>query len=56
MSQTIKSNEFGHGAGKGDDERPVDRLKYRKNYDAIKKLGLKGVPAKKKGGKTTYKY
>jgi hypothetical protein len=56
MSQPIKSNQFSHGAGKGDDERPVDRIKYRQNYDAIKKLGLKGTPAKTKVGKTTYKY
>lgn len=56
MSQPIKSNQFTHGAGKGDDERPVDRPRYRKNYDAIKKLGVKGTPAAKKGGKTTYKY
>jgi hypothetical protein len=56
MSQAIKSNEFGHGAGKGDDERPVDRIRYRQNYDAIKKLGLKGTLTKTKGGKTTYKY
>jgi hypothetical protein len=56
MSQPIQSNQFTHGAGKGDDERPVNRIKYRKNYDAIKKLGVKGTPAKTKGGKTTYKY
>jgi hypothetical protein len=56
MSEAIKSNEFGHGAGKGDEERPVNRIRYRKNYEAIKLLGVKGTPSKKKGGKTTYKY
>ena len=56
MSQPIKSNQFSWGAGTGDDERPVDRLKYRKNFDAIKRLGTKGELATKKGGKSTYTY
>jgi hypothetical protein len=35
MSQPIPKNQFGTGAGKGDAERPVDRKKYRENWDAI---------------------
>jgi hypothetical protein len=35
MSQPIPKNQFGTGAGKGDAERPVDRAKYRENWDAI---------------------
>jgi hypothetical protein len=35
MSQHIPKNQFGTGAGKGDHERPVDRKKYRENWDAI---------------------
>lgn len=32
---TVKKSEWSHGAGKGDDERPVDRKKYNENFDAI---------------------
>ena len=57
MSQPIKANEFRHGAGKGDDPRPVNRQVFRANFDQIQGLGtLKGKPTKKKGARTTYVY
>ena len=57
MSQPIKKNQFGHGAGKGDWERPIDRIAYRDNFGQIRGLGVvKGRVSKKKGGKTTYSY
>jgi hypothetical protein len=57
MSQQIPSSQFGHGAGKGDEERPVDRLKFRANFAQIRGLGsVTGTQIKKKGGKTTYSY
>jgi hypothetical protein len=57
MSQPIKSNQFSHGAGKGDEPRPVDRAKYRSQFDAIRWSGApKGRLAKKKDGRTTYVY
>jgi hypothetical protein len=30
-----KQTQWAGGAGKGDAERPVDRKKYRENWDAI---------------------
>jgi hypothetical protein len=57
MSQPIKSNQFHHGAGKGDEPRPVDRAKFRANFDAIQGRGkLTGKVAKQKNGRTTYSY
>ena len=57
MSQPIASSQFSHGAGKGDEARPVDRLKFRANFDQIRGLGsVSGTPVKKKGAKTTYSY
>jgi hypothetical protein len=57
MSQPIKSNQFSHGAGKGDEPRPVDRRKYRKNFDQIAGIGkMVGAPVKEKNGKITYSY
>jgi len=57
MSQPIASNQFGHGAGKGDEARPVDRVKFRANFDKIQGRGpVLGTPIKKKGAKTTYRY
>jgi hypothetical protein len=35
MSQPINKNEWSYGAGKGDYPRPVDRQKYRENFDQI---------------------
>jgi hypothetical protein len=57
MSQPIKSNQFSHGAGKGDEPRPMDREKFRKNFDHIRGVRqMVGRLVKKKGGKTTYSY
>ena len=57
MSQPIKSNQFSHGAGKGDEPRPGDRAKYRSQFDKIRWSGApKGRLAKKKDGRTTYVY
>jgi len=57
MSQPIASNQFSHGAGKGDEARPVDRVKFRANFDQIRGLGsVSGTPVSKKGAKTTYSY
>ena len=57
MSQPIKANEFRHGAGKGDEPRPVNRQVFRSNFDRIRGLGrVSGIPIKKKGAKTTYAY
>lgn len=57
MSQPIKRNQFGNGAGKGDWERPIDRIAFRNNFGQIRGLGtVKGKVSKKKGGKTTYSY
>jgi hypothetical protein len=57
MSQPIKSNEFRHGAGKGDEPRPINREVFRANFDKIKGLGkVLGTPTKKKGARVTYKY
>jgi len=57
MSQPIKSNQFHHGAGKGDEPRPVDRAKYRANFDQIQGRGkLAGKVVKQKDGRTTYSY
>lgn len=57
MSQPIKSNEFSYGAGKGDEPRPVDRAKYRAQFDKIRWSGTpKGRLLKKKDGRTTYVY
>ena len=57
MSQPIKSNQFSHGAGKGDEPRPVDRAKYRSRFEAIRWTGTpKGRLAKKKDGRTSYVY
>jgi hypothetical protein len=56
MSQAIPKNQFGTGAGKGDAERPVNRLIFRQNIDNIKKGPMRGTPVAIKAGKTTYKY
>lgn len=57
MSQPIKSNQFSHGAGKGDEPRPVDRVKYRSRFEAIRWTGApKGRLAKKTDGRTKYVY
>ena len=44
------------GAGKGDDERPVDRAKFRCNLESIRWKKPAGTPVKRKGNKTTYIY
>jgi hypothetical protein len=57
MSQPIKDSEFRHGAGKGDEPRPINREVFRANFDQIKGLGkVNGTPIKKKGARVTYKY
>jgi hypothetical protein len=57
MSQPIASNQFSHGAGKGPEERPINRAKFRANFDKIQGRGsTHGTPVKKKGARTTYKY
>lgn len=57
MSQPIKSNQFSHGAGKGDEPRPLDRPKYRSRFEAIRWSGTpKGKLSKKKEGRTIYSY
>lgn len=57
MSQPIASNQFGHGAGKGDEPRPVDRVRFRANFDQIRGRGtVSGTAVSKKGAKTTYSY
>ena len=56
MSQAIPKNQFGTGAGKGSDERPVNRAVFRANHDKIKKSPMRGKAVAVKGGKTTYKY
>jgi hypothetical protein len=33
--QSMKQSDWHHGAGKGDAERPVDRSKFRSNFDEI---------------------
>jgi hypothetical protein len=44
------------GAGKGDDERPVDRAKFRRNLESIRWGKPAGKPVKHKSNKTTYIY
>jgi hypothetical protein len=56
VSQPIPKNQFGTGAGKGDHERPINRVVYRANMDKIKMNGVHGKVASTKLGKTTYKY
>jgi hypothetical protein len=57
MSQRIPSNQFNHGAGKGSEERPIDREKFRQNFDRISGLGsVSGKPTRQKNGKITYSY
>jgi hypothetical protein len=33
--QSMKQSDWHHGAGKGDAERPVDRRKFRSNFEEI---------------------
>lgn len=56
MSEPIPKNQFGWGGGKGDYERPVNRAVLRENLSQIKWHPSPAVVAKKKAGKTTYKY
>jgi hypothetical protein len=57
MAQHIPSNQFSHGAGKGPEERPIDRTKFRKNFEQISGLGkVSGTPTRNKNGKITYSY
>jgi hypothetical protein len=57
MSQPIKDSEFRHGAGKGDEPRPINREIFRANFDQIRGFGkVSGTPVKKKGARVTYKY
>lgn len=57
MSQVIPSNQFSHGAGKGDDERPVDRKRYARNFEQIRWMGkISGKIQRVKNGKTTIVY
>lgn len=57
MSQAIPSNQFSHGAGKGPEERPIDREKFRQNFDRISGFGrVSGTPSRQKNGKITYTY
>jgi hypothetical protein len=57
MAQHIPSNQFSHGAGKGPEERPIDRAKFRKNFDLISGFGsVSGKPIRQKNGKITYTY
>jgi hypothetical protein len=57
MSQPIKSNQFNHGAGKGSEERPVDRAKFRNNFDSIRwTKQVSGTVKKQKAGKVSITY
>ena len=57
MSQAIPSNQFNHGAGKGDEERPLDRKRYNRNFDQIQwTKQVSGKVARVKNGKTTIVY
>jgi hypothetical protein len=56
VSQPIPKNQFDTGAGKGDQERPVNRAVLRENLSQIKWHPSPAVVAKTKAGKTTYKY
>jgi hypothetical protein len=56
VSEAIAKNQFGWGGGKGDYERPVNRVVFRENIDKIKKGPMRGKAVAVKGGKTTYKY
>jgi hypothetical protein len=57
MSQPIPSNQFSHGAGKGPEERPIDRKKYAQNFSQIKwPKSASGSLKKVKNGKSTFVY
>jgi hypothetical protein len=56
MAQEIPKNQFGYGAGKGDDERPVNRKVFRENISKIKKHGMRGTLLQKKGSRSTFIY
>ena len=56
MAQQIPKNQFGTGAGKGDDERPLNRKIFRENLEKIKKGPMRGTLAQKKGARSTFIY
>jgi hypothetical protein len=57
MSQPIPSNQFSHGAGKGPEERPIDRKKYAENFSRIRwQKFVSGNLKKSKNGKSTFVY
>jgi hypothetical protein len=51
-----KQTQWAGGAGKGDHERPINRVVYRENMSKIKMHGVHGKISSTKLGKTTYKY